>query len=93
MKQRLISGLGSIQRPVALMLALIPLGSLLVTYGLIRWTVLMANHGSMGDPNMVEILTGFGTLFREYAMPVLVLAVVLAALNVLSAFAARARRI
>lgn len=88
-KRYLVNGLGSIQRPVALMLALIPVGSLIVTYCLVRWTVLMASQGSMGDPNIAEILSGFGTLFREYAMPVLGLTVALAFLNLLSAFVTR----
>lgn len=92
MKRNFFDGLGSIQRPVALMLALMPIGSLAVTYGLIRWTRLMATHEPMVDPNVAEILSGFGTLFREYAIPVLVLTVVLAVLNVLAAFAARARK-
>ncbi len=72
------------------MLALIPLGTLAVTYWLARWTGFMAVHGTMGDPNIAEILGGFGTLFREYALPVLTLTVVLALLNVWSAFAPRA---
>lgn len=34
-------------------------------------TRLMVIHESMVDPNVAEILTGFGTLFRECAIPVL----------------------
>lgn len=88
MKRHLLNGLGSIQRPVALM----PIGSLVATYGLVRWTRLMVSHEPMADPNVVEILASFGTLFREYAIPVLVLTVALAVLNILAAFAARAQR-
>lgn len=91
MKQSFLKGLDSIQRPVALMLAFLPIGSVAVAYGLVQWTRLMVIHEPMVDPNVAEILTGFGTLFREYAIPVLLLTVALAVLNVLAAFTARPR--
>ncbi len=92
MKHSLMNGLGSVQRPVALMLALIPLGSLAVSYCILRWAVNMAAYGCIGDPNVSGIFAGFGTLFRDYAIPVLVLTVVLAVLNLLCAFASTQRR-
>jgi hypothetical protein len=92
MKRRIFNGLGSIERPVALMLAFLPIGSLAVAYFLVRWTGFMATHGAMGDPIISDILRGFGALFREYAIPVLILTVALALLNLLSAFAAHSHR-
>ncbi|MHC1766154.1 MAG: hypothetical protein AB9869_17940 [Verrucomicrobiia bacterium] len=74
------------------MLALIPLGSLAVSYCILPWAVNMAAYGSIGDPNVSGIFAGFGTLFRDYAIPVLVLTVVLAVLNLLCAFAMRPRQ-
>jgi hypothetical protein len=92
MKRYLMNSLGSVQRPVAVMLTLIPIGSLAVTYCILRWAVNMATYGSIGDPNVSGIFAGFGTLFRDYAIPVLVLTVVLAVLNLLCAFAMRPHR-
>jgi hypothetical protein len=92
MKLYFLNGLGSIQRPVAVMLAFLPIGSLVVAYGLVRWTRLMVTSEPMVDPNMAEMLTGVGTLFREYAIPVLMLTVALAVLNLLAAFAVRTRK-
>jgi hypothetical protein len=91
MKQIILGSLRSVQRPVAVMLTLIPLGSLVVTFYLVRWSQMMTAHGTM-DPNIAGVVTGFGTLFREFAMPILVLTVALAVLNVVSAFAARVQR-
>jgi hypothetical protein len=92
MKQYFLNGLGSIQRPVAVMLAFLPIGSLVVACGLVRWTRLMVTNEPMVDPNVAEVLAGFATLFREYAIPVLVLTVTLAVLNLLATFAVRTRK-
>lgn len=74
------------------MLTFLPIGFLLVAYWLSRWTGFVATHGSMGDPNIEEILRGFSTLFREYAIPLFMLTASLAVLNLLAAFAAHVRR-
>lgn len=86
MKRCFLQSFGSVQRPVALMLAFISVGSLVFNFYLARWTGVMARQGAMGDPNIAEVLNGFSTFFRDYAMPVLILAVALAVVNVISAF-------
>ena len=74
------------------MLAFLPIGSLVIACGWSDGLDRMVTNEPMVDPHVAEVLAGFATLFREYAIPVLVLTVTLAVLNVLATFAARTRK-
>jgi amino acid transporter len=86
MKGYLFSCFTSLQRPIAIMLALITAGLFLVNYWFTGLVIQMAELASQGDPNVTEMLRGFGTVSREYGLPVLTLTTALAVLNLFSAF-------
>ncbi len=91
MKSILTRSLNSVRRPIALMLVLLPAGALAVSYALVQWSVLMTADGRITDPNLSMTIEGFGNLFRNYAIPVLVLSLVLAVVNLWCAFSTRPR--
>ncbi len=52
---------------------------------------MMTANGRITNPDLAMAVEGFGTLFRDYAIPVLILSLVLAVVNLWCAFAVRAR--
>jgi NADH:ubiquinone oxidoreductase subunit 6 (subunit J) len=90
MKQAMAKVLNSIQRPVALMLTLISLGALAFSCLILTWAVQMG-RSAVDDSHVADLLAAFATLFREYTIPVVVLSLILAALNLVCAFRSRVR--
>lgn len=74
------------------MLTLLPAGALAVSYGIVQWTYRMTANAHVTNPELAMTIEGYATFFGDYAIPVLVLSVVLALLNLCCAFAARAQR-
>jgi hypothetical protein len=91
MKFKVDSGLEILRRPVALMLALLPIGALVVSYGIVQWTFRMVANAHLMNPELAMTVEGYATFFRDYAIPVLVLSVVLAVVNLWCAFSVRPR--
>ena len=75
-----------LNRPVALMLALIPAGALAFSYCAVKWTSMMMAQATFTNPELANVIEGYRTFFGDYAIPVLALSVVLAALNLCCAF-------
>jgi hypothetical protein len=90
MKTNFGSGVSMVRRPIALMLALLPAGALAFSYCVVQWTSMMTANGRIDNPDLAMTIGGFGTLFRDYAIPVLTLSVVLALANLWCTFAVRA---
>jgi NADH:ubiquinone oxidoreductase subunit 6 (subunit J) len=91
MKINCASGVRTLRRPIAVMLALLPAGALAFSYCVVQWASMMTANGRITNPDLAMTIEGFGTLFREYAIPVLILSLVLALVNLWCAFAVRTR--
>jgi hypothetical protein len=77
---------GALRRPIALMLTLLPAAALVVSYGIVQWTSRMTAHAHITNPELALTIEGYATFFRDYAIPVLILSLGLAALNLWCAF-------
>jgi hypothetical protein len=89
MKQYLANSLRTLQRPVAVMLTLLPAGALVFSYFMVQWASNMMANGPIANPDLAMTIEGIGSLFGNYAIPVLSLSVVLATLNLCCAFTRR----
>lgn len=92
MKPNLIGGLETLRRPVALMLALLPVGALFVSYCIVQWTFKMTAGAQITNPELSMVIEGHAAFFRDYAIPVLILSVLLAVVNLWCAFTVRLRQ-
>ena len=89
MKLNFSSGVGSLRRPVALMLVLLPAGALAASYGIVQWTSMMRANVHLTNPELALTIEGYATFFHDYAIPVLILSVILAFVNMWCAFSTR----
>jgi hypothetical protein len=91
MKFNTFIGLDSLRRPIALMLTLMPAAALVVSFGIVHWTTRMTAYSHITNPELAMTIEGYAAFFRDYAIPVLVLSVGLAVVNLWCAFSVRPR--
>jgi hypothetical protein len=91
MKPTVFGVLGNLHRPVAIMTTLFPIAALVVTYGTVQWMQRITPNWQITNPELAMTIEGYATFFQDYAIPALMLAVALAVVNLLCAFASRAR--
>ena len=63
------------------MLALLPAGALAFSYCVVQWSAQMTADGRITNSDLDMAIRAIGTLFRDYAIPVLILSIVLAVIN------------
>ena len=73
------------------MLALLPIGALIASYGIVQWTFAMTANAHIMNPELAMTIEGYATFFHDYAIPVLILSVALAMVNLWCAFTVRPR--
>jgi hypothetical protein len=73
------------------MLTFLPAAALTVSYGIVEWTMRMTANAHITNPELAMTIEGYATFFGDYAIPVLIFSLGLAAVNLWCAFSVRPR--